>query len=65
MPEVDVFTAIANPTRREVLRLLREHGPHPVAELAAPASQLLLTLWKRASVDDPDAARLLAGAITP
>ena len=34
MPEVDVFTAIANPARREVLRLLRDGGPHPVAELA-------------------------------
>jgi DNA-binding transcriptional ArsR family regulator len=32
--EVDVFTAIANPARREVLRLLREGGPHPVAGLA-------------------------------
>jgi DNA-binding transcriptional ArsR family regulator len=32
--EVDVFTAIANPARREVLRLLRDGGPHPVAELA-------------------------------
>ena len=34
MPEVDIFTAIANPARREVLRLLREGGPHPVAGLA-------------------------------
>lgn len=34
MPDVDVFTAIANPTRREVLRLLRDDGPHPVARLA-------------------------------
>ncbi|GIF23241.1 DNA-binding transcriptional ArsR family regulator [Actinoplanes tereljensis] len=34
MPEVDVFTAIANPARREVLRLLRDGGPHPVARLA-------------------------------
>ncbi|BCY11629.1 helix-turn-helix transcriptional regulator [Actinoplanes sp. L3-i22] len=34
MPEVDVFTAIANPARREVLRLLRDEGPHPVAALA-------------------------------
>lgn len=34
MPEVDVFTAIANPARREVLRLLGEDGPHPVARLA-------------------------------
>lgn len=34
MPEVDVFTAIANPARREVLRLLRDEGPHPVARLA-------------------------------
>ena len=34
MPDVDVFAALANPTRREVLRLLRDNGPHPVAELA-------------------------------
>ena len=34
MPEVDVFTAIANPARREVLRLLRDEGPHPVGQLA-------------------------------
>lgn len=34
MPEVDVFTALANPARREVLRLLRDGGPHPVARLA-------------------------------
>jgi DNA-binding transcriptional ArsR family regulator len=34
VPEVDVFTAIASPTRREVLRLLRDDGPHPVARLA-------------------------------
>ncbi|GAA2715433.1 MULTISPECIES: ArsR/SmtB family transcription factor [Actinoplanes] len=34
MPDVDVFTALANPTRREVLRLLREDGPHPVNRLA-------------------------------
>jgi DNA-binding transcriptional ArsR family regulator len=35
VPEVDVFTAIANPARREVLRLLRDDGPHPVARIAA------------------------------
>jgi DNA-binding transcriptional ArsR family regulator len=35
VPEVDVFTALANPARREVLRLLRDGGPHPVAQLAA------------------------------
>ena len=34
MSEVNVFTAIANPARREVLRLLREDGPLPVAHLA-------------------------------
>jgi DNA-binding transcriptional ArsR family regulator len=34
VPEVDVFTALANPARREVLRLLRDGGPHPVARLA-------------------------------
>jgi DNA-binding transcriptional ArsR family regulator len=32
--DVDVFAALANPTRREVLRLLRDDGPHPVARLA-------------------------------
>ncbi|MFI1991799.1 ArsR/SmtB family transcription factor [Actinoplanes sp. NPDC020271] len=30
----DVFTALANPTRREMLRMLREDGPHPVNRLA-------------------------------
>jgi len=30
-----VFAALASPVRRETLRLLREHGPQPVAELAA------------------------------
>ncbi|MFI8279695.1 ArsR/SmtB family transcription factor [Streptomyces sp. NPDC085929] len=30
-----VFAALASPIRREVLRLLREQGPQPVAELAA------------------------------
>ncbi|MFF7237763.1 metalloregulator ArsR/SmtB family transcription factor [Streptomyces collinus] len=29
-----VFAALANATRREVLRLLRERGPQPVQELA-------------------------------
>jgi DNA-binding transcriptional ArsR family regulator len=32
--EVDVFAALANPTRRQVLGLLREHGPQPVQTLA-------------------------------
>jgi DNA-binding transcriptional ArsR family regulator len=31
---VDVFTALANPTRRELLRLLRDRGPQPVQQLA-------------------------------
>ncbi|MFJ8686799.1 ArsR/SmtB family transcription factor [Micromonospora wenchangensis] len=35
MSEPDVFGALANPTRREVLRLLREHGEQPVQALAA------------------------------
>jgi DNA-binding transcriptional ArsR family regulator len=35
VPEVDVFTAIANPARREVLRMLRDGGPHPVSRLAS------------------------------
>lgn len=30
-----VFAALANATRREVLRLLRDEGPQPVQELAA------------------------------
>jgi DNA-binding transcriptional ArsR family regulator len=34
VPDVDIFAAIANPARREVLRLLRDDGPHPVAQLA-------------------------------
>lgn len=34
MPDVDVFTAVSNPARREVLRLLRDDGPRPVAQLA-------------------------------
>ncbi|MDG6106439.1 helix-turn-helix transcriptional regulator [Dactylosporangium aurantiacum] len=29
-----VFAALASPVRRETLRLLRVHGPQPVAELA-------------------------------
>ncbi|MEU3356003.1 metalloregulator ArsR/SmtB family transcription factor [Streptomyces sp. NPDC037389] len=33
-PEGRVFAALASPVRREVLRLLRERGPRPVAELA-------------------------------
>ncbi|GAA1641073.1 ArsR/SmtB family transcription factor [Actinoplanes couchii] len=35
MGDVDVFAALANPARREVLRLLRDDGPHAVAQLAA------------------------------
>jgi DNA-binding transcriptional ArsR family regulator len=31
---VDVFTAIASPVRRDVLRLLRDDGPRPVGRLA-------------------------------
>ncbi|MBM0239149.1 winged helix-turn-helix transcriptional regulator [Micromonospora sp. ATA32] len=34
MAEPDVFAALANPTRREVLRLLREQGEQPVQRLA-------------------------------
>lgn len=30
-----VFAALASPVRREVLRMLRDEGPRPVAELAA------------------------------
>lgn len=30
-----VFTALANPTRRELLRLLRDEGQQPVQQLAA------------------------------
>jgi DNA-binding transcriptional ArsR family regulator len=29
-----VFTALANPTRREILRLLRDEGQQPVQQLA-------------------------------
>ncbi|NHO84054.1 transcriptional regulator [Micromonospora chalcea] len=32
--EPDVFAALANPTRREVLRLLRDEGEQPVQRLA-------------------------------
>jgi DNA-binding transcriptional ArsR family regulator len=31
----EVFAALANPTRRELLRLLRTGGPQPVQRLAA------------------------------
>ncbi|MFD2765952.1 ArsR/SmtB family transcription factor [Micromonospora eburnea] len=34
MSEGDVFAALANPTRREVLRLLLERGEQPVQQLA-------------------------------
>ncbi len=34
MPDPDVFTAVANATRRDLLRLLLERGPQPVQELA-------------------------------
>ncbi|PGH41085.1 transcriptional regulator [Micromonospora sp. WMMA1996] len=34
MSESDVFAALANPTRRELLRLLREEGEQPVQRLA-------------------------------
>lgn len=37
----------------------------PVTELRGPAAHLLLALWKRAPVEDPDVARLLGTAITP
>lgn len=33
--ETAVFAALASPVRREVLMLLREHGPQPVAAIAA------------------------------
>ncbi|WP_183093796.1 maleylpyruvate isomerase family mycothiol-dependent enzyme [Nocardioides stalactiti] len=36
-----------------------------VVDLPGTASDLLLALWKRATVSDPEAARLLAMAITP
>lgn len=32
---VDVFSALASPVRRELLRLLRDAGPLPVQELAS------------------------------
>lgn len=34
MAEPDVFAALANPTRRELLRLLLEQGEQPVQRLA-------------------------------
>jgi DNA-binding transcriptional ArsR family regulator len=34
-PQDRVFAALASPVRREVLRLLRDQGPQPVAQLAA------------------------------
>jgi DNA-binding transcriptional ArsR family regulator len=34
-PQDRVFAALASPVRRDVLRLLREQGPQPVAQLAA------------------------------
>ncbi|MEQ4305494.1 metalloregulator ArsR/SmtB family transcription factor [Plantactinospora sp. B6F1] len=34
MPDVDVFTAVANPTRRQLLGLLLDRGERPVQELA-------------------------------
>ncbi|MGI5148934.1 metalloregulator ArsR/SmtB family transcription factor [Plantactinospora sp. CA-294935] len=34
MAEVDVFTAVANPTRRQLLGLLLDRGERPVQELA-------------------------------
>ncbi|MCM0678060.1 metalloregulator ArsR/SmtB family transcription factor [Micromonospora phytophila] len=34
MPEADVFAALANPARRELLRLLRDGGQQPVQRLA-------------------------------
>lgn len=37
----------------------------PVATVAAGAAYLLQALWKRATVDDPIAAKLLGTAITP
>jgi DNA-binding transcriptional ArsR family regulator len=33
--QVDVFAALGNPVRRELLRLLLEEGPQPVHQLAA------------------------------
>lgn len=35
MPATDVFAALANPTRRALLRHLLDDGPQPVADLAA------------------------------
>jgi DNA-binding transcriptional ArsR family regulator len=33
--QADVFAALASPIRRELLRLLLDQGPQPVAQLAA------------------------------
>lgn len=35
MPDNDVFAALANPARRQLLGLLRDRGPLPVQELAS------------------------------
>ncbi len=35
MPDADVFAALANPARRQLLGLLRDRGPLPVQELAS------------------------------
>jgi DNA-binding transcriptional ArsR family regulator len=34
VPDGDVFVAVASPVRREILRLIRDGGPHPVGQLA-------------------------------
>ncbi|MBM0229126.1 hypothetical protein [Micromonospora sp. ATA51] len=38
MSEGDVFAALANPTRRELLRLLLERGEQPVQRLATTST---------------------------
>ncbi|WP_426514446.1 ArsR/SmtB family transcription factor [Dactylosporangium sp. McL0621] len=35
MPETAVFAALASPVRRQVLQVLRDEGPQPVAALSA------------------------------
>ncbi|GIH19745.1 ArsR/SmtB family transcription factor [Rugosimonospora africana] len=35
MPDIDVFAALANPARRQLLGLLLDSGPLPVQQLAA------------------------------
>jgi DNA-binding transcriptional ArsR family regulator len=54
----DVFAALANPTRRELLRLLLDKGPQPVQQLASHFDM------RRPSVSEHLKALREAGLIT-